>query len=99
MSGASEETRRLGAGLAFCSPWIIGFCAFTALPVGLSLYYSFFDYTLLREPVEYRCWDLTSVTPQVGVAHVVRENDQDVRTSRVGSVRERRYRKYKGETE
>ena len=51
MSGASEETRRLGAGLAFCSPWIIGFCAFTALPVGLSLYYSFFDYTLLREPV------------------------------------------------
>ncbi len=33
-------------GLAFLSPWVLGFCLFTAVPVGLSLYYSFCDYAL-----------------------------------------------------
>jgi multiple sugar transport system permease protein len=33
-------------GIAFISPWIIGFAVFTAVPIGLSLYYSFCDYAL-----------------------------------------------------
>ena len=32
-------------GLAFLSPWIVGFCLFTAVPVALSLYFSFCDYS------------------------------------------------------
>ena len=32
-------------GLAFLSPWIVGFCLFTAGPVLLSLYFSFCDYS------------------------------------------------------
>ncbi len=38
-------------GLAFISPWIIGFVAFIVVPVGLSLYFSFCDYSLLQSPV------------------------------------------------
>jgi multiple sugar transport system permease protein len=41
-----EERRNRIKGLAFISPWLIGFCLFTAVPVGLSLYYSFCDYAL-----------------------------------------------------
>ena len=37
-------------GLAFCSPWLIGFLAFTLVPVALSFYYSLCDYTLLQNP-------------------------------------------------
>jgi multiple sugar transport system permease protein len=37
--------------MAFISPWVIGFIAFTALPIALSLYYSFCDYSLLQSPV------------------------------------------------
>jgi multiple sugar transport system permease protein len=51
MSTSREERRNLLKGLAFTSPWLIGFLAFTALPVGLSLYYSFCDYSLLQPPV------------------------------------------------
>jgi multiple sugar transport system permease protein len=45
------EARALLRGLGFLSPWLIGFCAFTLLPIGLSLYYSFCDYTLLQPPL------------------------------------------------
>ena len=38
-------------GYAFLSPWLIGFFAFTLIPVACSLYYSFCDYTLLQPPV------------------------------------------------
>ena len=48
---ASSERRTFLKGIAFVSPWIVGFVAFTAIPIGLSLYYSFCDYSLLQEPV------------------------------------------------
>src|SRR2546430_14335610 len=46
-----SESRALAKGLAFCSPWLIGFCVFTLTPVVLSFYYSFCDYSLLQPPV------------------------------------------------
>ncbi|HEV7300884.1 MAG TPA: sugar ABC transporter permease [Tepidisphaeraceae bacterium] len=46
----SVESKNLLKGLAFVSPWIIGFVAFTAVPVALSLYYSFCDYPMLQKP-------------------------------------------------
>jgi multiple sugar transport system permease protein len=45
-----SERRDLARGLAFISPWIVGFLAFTLLPVVLSLYYSFCDFSLLQSP-------------------------------------------------
>ncbi len=45
-----KESQQLGKGLAFLSPWLIGFLVFTLLPVALSLYYSFCDYSLLQSP-------------------------------------------------
>ncbi len=45
-----SERQNLFKGLAFTSPWIIGFCLFTAIPVALSFYYSLCDYTLLQDP-------------------------------------------------
>jgi multiple sugar transport system permease protein len=38
-------------GLAWISPWVIGFLAFTAGPIVMSLYYSVTDYSLLEKPV------------------------------------------------
>lgn len=38
-------------GYAFISPWIVGFLAFTLIPIGLSFYYSLCDYSLLQPPV------------------------------------------------
>jgi multiple sugar transport system permease protein len=38
-------------GLAFISPWIIGFLVFTVYPVCASMYYSFCDYDVLSKPV------------------------------------------------
>jgi len=37
-------------GLAFVSPWLIGFLLFTIYPVGASLYYSFMRYDVIRKP-------------------------------------------------
>ena len=37
--------------MAFISPWIVGFCAFTLLPVAMSIYYSFCNYSLLQPPM------------------------------------------------
>lgn len=45
------ERIRLFSGLAFISPWIIGFLVFTLYPVISSLYYSFCDYDVLSKPV------------------------------------------------
>lgn len=39
------------AGLAFASPWFIGFTVFLAGPLLMSMYYSFCDYSVLRKPV------------------------------------------------
>jgi multiple sugar transport system permease protein len=41
-----RERRNLLKGLGFLSPWLIGFAVFTAVPIGLSLYYSLCDYAL-----------------------------------------------------
>jgi multiple sugar transport system permease protein len=38
-------------GLAFISPWIIGFVGLTLYPIIMSLHYSFCDYDILSEPV------------------------------------------------
>jgi multiple sugar transport system permease protein len=38
-------------GLAWISPWILGFGLFMATPIVMSLYYSFTDYPLLEKPV------------------------------------------------
>ena len=41
---------KYGAVLLLLSPWIVGFCLFTAGPMVLSLYYSFTHYDLLNPP-------------------------------------------------
>src|SRR5271170_3066494 len=41
-----QERNNFVKGMAFISPWIVGFAVFTAVPVGLSFYYSFCDYAL-----------------------------------------------------
>jgi multiple sugar transport system permease protein len=46
-----SDRSNLIKGAVFLSPWIVGFIAFTALPVGLCLYYSFCDYSLLKPPM------------------------------------------------
>jgi multiple sugar transport system permease protein len=51
MRSLSGATREAIKGYAFISPWVVGFLAFTLIPVGLSLYYSFCDYSLLQPPI------------------------------------------------
>src|SRR5262249_34699013 len=46
-----RELKQVGRGLAFLSPWLLGFLAFTLLPIGLLLYYSLCDYSLLQPPL------------------------------------------------
>lgn len=41
------ERRKLVVGLLFISPWILGFLAFTLLPMLTSLFYSFTNYSVL----------------------------------------------------
>ena len=45
------EWRTFFTGMAFISPWIIGFLIFCVFPVGASIYYSFCDYDVLSKPV------------------------------------------------
>ena len=45
------ERQKLMLGLAFISPWIIGFLGFTLYPVCASIFYSFCDYDVLTKPV------------------------------------------------
>lgn len=46
-----RDRAQLFKGLGFLSPWLVGFGAFTAVPVALSLYYSLCDYSLLQPPL------------------------------------------------
>ncbi len=43
----SNEWGDIGKGLAFLSPWIIGFTLFTIVPIALSAYFSLCDYSLI----------------------------------------------------
>jgi multiple sugar transport system permease protein len=45
------QRRELAKGLAFLSPWIVGFLCFMLLPIALSFYYSLCDYSLLQPPL------------------------------------------------
>jgi len=51
MARLHSETRAVLRGLAFLSPWLVGFFVFTLVPIALSLYYSFCDYSLLQPPL------------------------------------------------
>jgi multiple sugar transport system permease protein len=44
------ERRDFLRGIAFISPWLVGFLVFTVFPILASLYYSFTDYSLLNSP-------------------------------------------------
>jgi multiple sugar transport system permease protein len=46
-----RELKRIGIGMLFAAPWIIGFAAFTLYPSLASLYYSFTDFSTLQPPV------------------------------------------------
>jgi multiple sugar transport system permease protein len=50
MNMTRGEIRNLLKGLAFLSPWLIGFGVFMFLPIVLSMYYSLCDYDLLQRP-------------------------------------------------
>ena len=45
-----QDRHSLGLGLAFISPWIIGFLLLTMYPIFISLYYSFTNFTLFTPP-------------------------------------------------
>ena len=39
------------AGYLFISPWLLGFLAFTVIPMLASAYYAFTDYDILDRPI------------------------------------------------
>jgi multiple sugar transport system permease protein len=45
-----KERREFLKGLAYISPWLIGFLAFVVYPIGAAFYYSLSFYDLLRPP-------------------------------------------------
>lgn len=45
-----QERRNTWVGLAFISPWLLGFLAFTAIPFFESIYLSFTRYNIITEP-------------------------------------------------
>ncbi|HEX7004577.1 MAG TPA: sugar ABC transporter permease [Trueperaceae bacterium] len=50
-SGLTKRQRRdTWLGLAFVSPWLVGFLVFTIYPVIASLYFSFTDYNVVSDP-------------------------------------------------
>src|SRR5688572_28391152 len=51
-----SDVRNLLVGLAFISPWLIGFCFLTLYPTIAFLYYSFNDFKILQEP-RWVCFD------------------------------------------
>ncbi len=51
MASSKRERREFVKGMAFVSPWFIGFLVFTLTPMGLSLYWSFCDYPLTQPPL------------------------------------------------
>ncbi|HEY7088051.1 MAG TPA: sugar ABC transporter permease [Tepidisphaeraceae bacterium] len=48
---ANKELQQFGKGMAFLSPWLVGFLVFTLLPIVLSFYYSLCDYSVLQRPM------------------------------------------------
>lgn len=50
-SQSAAGFRQVLIGLAWISPWLVGFGAFMAAPIALSFYYSLTDYPLLEPPV------------------------------------------------
>ncbi len=46
----SQMWRSLGWGLAFASPWILGFCLLTVGPMVASLYYSLTEFNIFQAP-------------------------------------------------
>src|ERR1051325_10530606 len=46
----NKARRNVLLGLAFISPWLIGFLIFTLYPILASLYYSFCEYRVLSPP-------------------------------------------------
>ena len=46
-----RDLKQFGKGMAFCSPWLIGFLVFMLVPIALSFYYSLCEFTLLKPPV------------------------------------------------
>jgi multiple sugar transport system permease protein len=46
-----QDTRNQLKALAFISPWVVGFIGFVLLPVGMSAFYSFCNYSLLQPPI------------------------------------------------
>ena len=54
MKRSTKANRKLMddfSGYVFISPWLIGFIAFSIIPILFSLYYSFTSYDILGEPV------------------------------------------------
>lgn len=49
--GSSAKIVSTLHGLAWVSPWIVGFVLFMLAPMGVSLYYSLTDYSLLEPPI------------------------------------------------
>jgi multiple sugar transport system permease protein len=45
-----REIQNFGKGIAFISPWILGFLAWTLYPIAASLYYSLTQYNILTPP-------------------------------------------------
>ncbi|HEX4054863.1 MAG TPA: sugar ABC transporter permease [Tepidisphaeraceae bacterium] len=46
----NRELRQFGKGMAFLSPWLIGFLVFTLLPIAVSFYFSLCKFDLLQAP-------------------------------------------------
>jgi len=47
---SARQRRRAWEGYAYLSPWLVGFFAFTALPIVMSIVLSFTKYSVLRPP-------------------------------------------------
>lgn len=47
----ASQTYKNFTGYAFISPWLVGFFAFTIIPILTSIYYSFTDYDILKAPI------------------------------------------------
>ncbi|MFM7562887.1 MAG: sugar ABC transporter permease, partial [Planctomycetota bacterium] len=50
MSSTGKFNRETLAGLAFASPWLVGFALLFAWPFAISLYWSFCHFDLLNPP-------------------------------------------------
>ncbi len=48
---ARARRRQWSLGLAFVSPWLVGFAVFGLYPLVMAVYYSFTNYDVLRSPV------------------------------------------------